>query len=110
MCTAKNTLIDFSQKKKIFKWKGRGLTQSYDKSLPPTEKSKKQRDNIKTLPKNFDNTTIADRLRTVSWSNGSNSHPTGMVKPVYERSTFPLPQQPCNQKDTHLKICKYSSL
>ena len=32
-------------------------------------------------------TTIADRLRTVSWSN--NSHPTGVVKPVNERSTFP---------------------
>ena len=28
---------------------------------------------------NFDCTTIADRLRTVSWSN--NSHPTGVVKP-----------------------------
>ena len=36
----------------------------------------------------FDYTTIADRLRTVSWSNSS--HPTGVVKPVYERSTFPL--------------------
>ena len=31
-----------------------------------TEKSKKQRDNIKTPPKNFDYTKIADRLRTVS--------------------------------------------
>ena len=37
---------------------------------------------------NFDNTTIADRLKTVSWSN--NSHPTGVVKPIYERSTLPL--------------------
>ena len=46
----------------------------------PTEKSKKQRDNIKNATKNFDYTTIADRLRTVSWSN--NSHPTGVVKPV----------------------------
>ena len=42
----------------------------------------------KNATKNFDYTTIADRLRTVSWSN--NSHPTGVVKPVYERSTFPL--------------------
>ena len=54
----------------------------------PTEKSKKQHDNIKNTTKNFDYITIADRLRTVSWSN--NSHPTGVVKPVYERSTFPL--------------------
>ena len=42
----------------------------------------------KNAIKNFDYTTIADRLRTVSWSNSS--HPTGVVKPVYERSTFPL--------------------
>ena len=53
-----------------------------------TEKSKKYRDNIKNATKNFDYTTIADRLMTVSWSNSS--HPTGVVKPVYERSTFPL--------------------
>ena len=46
---------------------------------------------------------IADRLRTVSWSNYS--HPTGVVN----RFTGPpshSPQQPCNQKYTHLKICK----
>ena len=53
-----------------------------------TEKYKKQRDNTKNATKNFDYTTIADRLRTVSWSNSS--QPTGVVKPVYERSTFPL--------------------
>ena len=39
-------------------------------------------------PKNFDNTTIVDRLRTFSWSN--NSYPTGVVKPVYGYPTFPL--------------------
>ena len=54
----------------------------------PTEKSKKQRDNTKNATKTFDYTTIADRLRTVSWSNSS--HSTGVVKPVYKRSTFPL--------------------
>ena len=37
---------------------------------------------------NFDYTTIADRLRTVSRSN--NTHDTGVVKSFYERSTFPL--------------------
>ena len=42
----------------------------------------------KHATKNFDYTTVADRLRTVSWSNSS--YPTGVVKPVYERSTFPL--------------------
>ena len=58
------------------------------KTPTPTEQSKKQRGKHKNATKNFDYTTIADRLRTVSWSNSS--HPTGVVKPVYERSTFPL--------------------
>ena len=38
--------------------------------------------------KNLDYTTNAGRLRTVSL--GNSSHPTGVVKPVYERSIFPL--------------------
>ena len=58
------------------------------KAAIPTEKSKKQRDNTKNATKNLDYTTIADRLRTVSWSN--NCHHTGVVKPVYELLTFPL--------------------
>ena len=58
------------------------------KTPTPTKKSKKQRDNIENATKNFDFTTIANRLRTVSWRNSS--HPTGAVKRVYERSTFPL--------------------
>ena len=41
-----------------------------------------------TRNKNFDYTTIADRLRTVSWSN--DSYQTGAVKPVYGIPTFPL--------------------
>ena len=67
--------------------KGRYLTQSYDKRPYTHRKSKKQRDD-KKRHQNFDYTAIADRLRTVSWSNSS--YPTGVVKPVYERSTFPL--------------------
>ena len=42
-----------------------------------TEKSIKQRDNIKNATKTFDYTTIAGWLRTVSCSNSS--HPTGVV-------------------------------
>ena len=42
----------------------------------------------KKLHQNFDYTTIADQLRTVSW--GNSSHRTGVVKPVYEHSTLPL--------------------
>ena len=51
------------------------------------ENSKKQRDNTKRH-QNVDYTTIADRLRTVSWSN--DSKPTGTIKPVYDIPTFPL--------------------
>ena len=60
----------------------RDLTQSYEKKTPTfTDKSKQHHDNMKNATKNFDYTTIADRLRTVSWSN-SNVNPTGVVKPV----------------------------
>ena len=58
------------------------------KAPTPKEKFTKHRDNIKNATKHFDYTTIADRLRMVSWSN--RSHPTGVVNLVYERSTFPL--------------------
>ena len=54
--------------------KGRDLTQSYDKAPTPTEMSKRQSDNTNNATKKFDYTTVADRLRTVSWSNYS--HPT----------------------------------
>ena len=68
--------------------KGRYVTQSYDKSPYTHRTIQKATWQHKNATKNFDYTTIADRLRTVSWSNSS--HPTGVVKPVYERSTFPL--------------------
>ena len=51
----------------------------------PAENSKTNGQH-KNAIKNFNNTTIADRLRRVSWSN--NSHPTGVVKPVYGYPTF----------------------
>ena len=56
------------------------LTQSYDRSPHANRKFNNQL-TTKTPPKSSDYTTIADRLRAVSWSN--NSYPTGMVKPVY---------------------------
>ena len=59
------------------------------KTPTPTEKSKKQRANRRNnATENVDYTTIADRLWTVISSN--NSHPTGVVKPAYEHSSFPL--------------------
>ena len=75
--------------KNIKREKGRNLTQSYDKSPYTHRKVQKATWQYKNATKNFDYTTIADRLTTVSLSN--NSHPTGVVKPVYEHSsTFPL--------------------
>ena len=58
------------------------------KAPTPTEKSKKHRDNIK----NANKTSITQRLRTdLGWSVGVTAvNATGVVKPVNERSTFPL--------------------
>ena len=53
----------------------------WQKPLHPQKKHKK-------ATKNFDYTTIVDRLRTVSW--GNDSHPIDVVKPVYGIPTFQL--------------------
>ena len=45
------------------------LTQSYDKTFYTNRKFENQRTTHTNATKNFDYTTIADRLRTVSWSN-----------------------------------------
>ena len=68
--------------------KGRDLTQSCDKNPYTHRTIHKATRQHKNATNNFDYTTIADRLRTVSWNNSS--HPTGVVKLGYERSTFPL--------------------
>ena len=59
-----------------------------DKSPYTDKKIQKATWQHKNAIKNFDYTTIAARLRTVSW--GNESHPTGVVKPVYGIPTFPL--------------------
>ena len=55
-----------------------------------TEMSKGQSDNTNNATKKFDNTAVADRHRTVSWSNYD--HLTGVVNLVYGPN---LPT-PCN--------------
>ena len=50
----------------IVREKGRDLTQSYDKSPYTDRNIQKQRDNTEIHPKTY--TTIAGRLRTVSWT------------------------------------------
>ena len=81
LCTVCGAQVYFTREK------GRDLTQSRDKNPYTHRTIQKETWQHKNATKNFDYTTIADRLRTVSWSNSS--HPTGVVKPVYERSTFP---------------------
>ena len=49
--------------------KGRDLTTFYDKSPFTHRKIKKSNVTTHNATKNFDYTTIADRLKTVSWSN-----------------------------------------
>ena len=57
--------------------KGRDLTQSCVKNPYTHRTMQKATLQHKNATQNFDYTTIADRLRTVSWSNSS--HPTGVV-------------------------------
>ena len=57
------------------------------KAPTPTEMSKGKSDNTNNATKKFDYIAVADRLRTVSWSNYI--HPTGVVNLVYG-STSPL--------------------
>ena len=60
------------------------------------ENTEKNWHNKNTI-ENFDNTAIADRLRTVSWSNNSRSD--SEVKPVYAYPTFPLPAKAMLSKE-----------
>ena len=60
--------------------KGRDLTQSYIKSPYTDRKIQKATWQNSNTIKNFDYTTIEDRLRTVSW--GYDIHQTGAVKQV----------------------------
>ena len=70
----------------------------------PTEQSKKQRDNIKTPPK----TLITQLLPTDLGRSVGVTAVTQLVRLDRFTSVQPshLPQQPCNQMDTHLKNCK----
>ena len=67
------------------------------------QKSKRLSDNTNNAAKKFDHTAIADLLRTVSWVTTANEVVwlTGL-----RAQTSHSPQQPFNQKDTHLKIYK----
>ena len=61
--------------------KGRDLTRSHDKSPYISRNVKRAEWQHKQRHKKFDNTAVADRQRTVSWSNYG--HPTGVVNLVF---------------------------
>ena len=58
----------------------RDLIKFYDKNLNTDRKLEKAKWQHETARKNFDYTTIADRLTTFSWS--YNIHSTGVIKQV----------------------------
>ena len=60
----------------------------WQKPLHP-QKTLKSKETTQKRLQNLDNTTISDRLKTVSWV-AACSHPTGVVTPVYGIPTFQL--------------------
>ena len=60
------------------------------KAPTPAELSKGQNDNINNVTKKFDYTAVADRLRTVSWSNYCHPTPTDRPKSVRNRCVIEL--------------------
>ena len=74
------------------------MTKSYDKRSQYHQRMKVKRQH-KDATKNFVYTTIADRLRTVSWSYFC--HPTGVVKPGLRDPNLPTNRKSCSIKRTH---------
>ena len=70
----------------------RYLTRPYDEN-PDTNRKFNNRLTTQRRHQNSDYTMIADRLRTVSWSN--NNHPTGVVKPGLKGTNLPTHRNSC---------------
>ena len=77
------------------------------KAPTPTEMSKGQSDNTNNATKKFDYTAVADRLRTVSWSNYS--HPTGVVYRFY-RAHLPTHRNSYVIEGKNMQIFLYSDI
>ena len=72
-----NVQIKIENKNNYYEEKEEIWLSPMTKAPTPTELSKRQSDNTNKATKKFDYTAVADRLRTVSWSNYG--HPTGVV-------------------------------
>ena len=75
-CKLKGTKNSIVKEKKAEIW-----LSPMTKAHTPTEMSQGQSDKTNNATKKFDHTAVADRLRTVSWSNYG--HPTGVVNLIY---------------------------
>ena len=75
------------------------------KAPTPTEVSKGLGDNTNNATKKFNYTAIADRLKTVSWSNYS--HPTGVLCRFY-RAHLPTHHNSYIIDGTNLQILRNS--
>ena len=87
------------RRRKLAREKGRDLTQSYDKSPCTNRNVRRAKWQHKQRNKKFDYRAVADRLRTVSWSNYG--HPTGVVNLVYGPN-LPTPRNSRVIKRTHV--------
>ena len=76
------------------------------KAPTPAEMSKGQSDNTNNATKKFDYTAVADRLRTVSWSNYG--HLTGVVNLVYGPN-LPTPRNSRLSSSIYPNRCGYES-
>ena len=95
-CTFNMSITDDSNEdKKEYIWLGPM------KKAPSPQRNPKATWEHKTATKNFDNTTIADRPRTVSL--GNDCHPTSVIKPVNGIRTLPTNRKSCVIKMKHLK-------
>ena len=72
------------------------------KAPTPTELSKGQSDNTNNGTKS----SIKQQLRTDFGRSVGITTATQLVLTWFTDPPSHFPQQPCNQKDTHLKICK----
>ena len=91
-------IISLEREKKEEIWLG-----PMTKAPTPAEKSKGQSDNTNNATKS----SITQRLRTdLGRSVGVNTATKLMLFTGLRAQPYHFPQQKCNQKDSHLKICK----
>ena len=90
----------YKRKRKISDW-----VKWQKKTLTPTKKSNKEKWQHKRATKNFDYTTIADDIRTVSWSD--DSHPAEVV---WLNRITRTHHNSCVIEDTNMQIVFYSDI